>query len=100
MTKAQERAIETLKSTFLEFYGHPEMKEFKDVTIKELATGSVHVTLEVGYIGDEGTMREVMCRDNLSVCIGKRGGYYNYRGKSYYRRMYKSATLVCCHCQW
>lgn len=101
MTKAQERAIEVLKKTFLSFYGYSENKEIKKEMIEELDDGNVYVMLEVGYIGDEGTMKEIFCRNQLSVCIGKQGGYYNYsHSKSHYRKTYSSATLVCCKAQW
>lgn len=101
MTKAQERAIEVLKRTFLGFYGYPESKEIKKEYIEEYDNGNVYVMLEVGYIGDEGTNQEIFCRDQLSVCIGKRGGYYNYAdSKSHYRKTYKNAILVCCKAQW
>ena len=100
MTKAQEKAIEVLKQKFLGFYGHPETKEFKREVIEEY-NGIVFVMLEVGYKGDEGTMREVLCRNQLSVLVGKRGGYFNYsNSKSAYRKTYNSATAVCCDAQW
>lgn len=101
MTQAQEKAIEVLKNTFVGFYGYPEKKEIKHEEIEELENGSVYVMLEVGYIGDEGTMQEILCRDRLSVCIGKRGGYYKYAdSKSHYRKTYKNAILACCGAQW
>lgn len=101
MTQAQEKAIEVLKNTFIGFYGYPEDTEIKKETVKELDNGSVYVMLQVGYIGDEGTSERIFCRHQLSVCIGKQGGYYNYSdSKSHYRKTYSSATLVCCKAQW
>lgn len=101
MTREQERAIEVLEKRFLEFYGHPENKEVKTKTVEEFDTGIVYVMLEVGYIGDEGTMQEYLCRNTLSVLIGKQGGYFNFfKGDGCNRRYYKNATLVCCHAQW
>lgn len=101
MTRAQERAIETLKTTFLGFYGHPEKKEFKKCEVEQFIGDSVRVFLEVGYIGDEGTMGALLCRERLSVLIGKQGGYYDYSSsKSHYRKTYSSAIMVCCKAQW
>ena len=101
MTRAQERAIERLKNTFLGLYGYPETKEFKYEKIEEFENGVVYVSLEVGSKGDEGTLASIICRNNLSVLIGKKGGYYNYSdSKSHYRKTYNSAVDVCCRAQW
>lgn len=101
LTKAQERSIEILKRAFLGFYGYPENKEIKEETIEEIGNGNVYVMLQVGYIGDEGTGKEIFCRHQLSVCVGKQGGYYNYSdSKSHYRKTYNNAILVCCKAQW
>lgn len=32
------------------------------------------VFMEVGKVGDEGTLASVLCRDNVHLFIGKRGG--------------------------
>lgn len=101
MTQAQEKAIEILKNTFVGFYGYSEEKEIKREEIKELGDGGIYVMLEVGYIGDEGTGQEIFCRNRLSVCIGKQGGYYTYsNSKSHYRKTYRNAILVCCKARW
>lgn len=82
MTKYQEKAIETLKNAFFKYYsyGRPETREFKEIHVEEWdETGTVYVRLEVGQIGDEGTLAECFCRDTTAVCVGKRGGYFSYR---------------------
>lgn len=101
MTNVQVAALEKLKERFLGFYGYAEEKEFKQIKTTDMTDGSVYVFLEVGYIGDEGTMQAIVCRNRLSVCIGKKGGYFNYSdSKSHYRKTYSDATLVCCRAQW
>ena len=101
MTREQERAVAALKEKFLGFYGYPETKEFKAEKIEEIHGGVLYVMLEVGMKGDEGTLASLLCRNTLSVLIGKRGGYYNYsNSKSHYKVRYNSATMVCCNAQW
>ena len=82
MTKAQEMAVENLKNAFFKTfsYGHPEGREFKEVHIEYWEeTETVYVRLEMGLIGDEGTMATIFCRDSTTTCIGKKGGYFQYR---------------------
>lgn len=101
MTRAQEQAIERLVNKFVGFYGFPEEKEVKRKYVKEYDGGTVYVQLTVGYIGDEGTMQEVICRNSLDVCIGKKGGYFKYSdSKSHYRRTFRTVVDVICKCQW
>ena len=101
MTRAQERAIEVLKERWLGFYGHPEMKEFKRELVEEWEDGTVYVSLEVGAIGDEGTMAAIICRNNLSLCIGKKGGYFKHSdSKSHYRKSFSNATYACIGGAW
>lgn len=85
MTKYQEKAIETLKNEFFKYYSNrkPQNYEFKEVHVEEWEdTETVYVRLEVGQIGDEGTLAECFCRDTTAVCIGKKGGYFSYRESS------------------
>lgn len=90
MTIAQERAIEKFKEKALSMYGYPETKELKRFEIIEnTELDYVSVSLEVGLIGDEGTMAAVICRHSYLVSVGKRGGYYGFR-KSGKRVAYES----------
>lgn len=85
MTTAQTKAVETLKKEFFKYYsyGHPETREFKEIHVEEWEeVGTVYIRLEMGLIGDEGTMAECFCRDTTAVCIGKKGGYFSYRRSS------------------
>lgn len=101
MTRMQELAIEKLENQFLGFYGFPETKEIKSKYVKEYEDGAVYIQLTVGYIGDEGTMQEVSCRNSLNVWIGKKGGYYKISdSKSHYRRTFRTVVDVICKCQW
>lgn len=86
MTNAQEKAIERLKNEFFKYYSyHSSHKyEFKEVFIEEWEeTETVYIRLEVGLVGDEGTMAEFYARNMTAVCIGKRGGYFSYRDCSH-----------------
>lgn len=88
MTKSQMRSVETLKKEFFKYYayGLSETHEFKEVSVEEWEdVGTVYVHLEMGRIGDEGTLSEVFCRNETSVCIGKRGGYFSYRESTHKR---------------
>lgn len=85
MTNAQKKAVETLKNEFFKYYayGLSETHEFKEVHIEEWEeTETVYVRLEIGRIGDEGTLAESFCRNRTAVCIGKKGGYFSYRDSS------------------
>lgn len=86
MTDMQKKAVETLKTEFFKYYsyGKPETHEFKEVLVEEWEDcgGTVYVRLEMGLIGDEGTMAEWACRDTTHVMIGKRGGYFGYRERT------------------
>lgn len=77
MTNLQKKALETLEREFFKYYsyGKPESYEFKEKHVEEWEEcgGIVYVRLEIGLIGDEGTMAEWACRDTTSVMIGKRG---------------------------
>lgn len=101
MTRAQEIAVENLKKAFVGFYGYAEQHEIKYEKVEECDGGIVYVSLEVGRKNDEGTMLEVIGRNNLSVCVGPQGGYFKYSdSKSHYRRTFQGTTAVICKCQW
>ena len=78
MTKQQERRIEEIREIMLNLVGYRETKEIKEETIEELFYGAVSMVIEVGTIGDEGTMAEIYCRDRAHVFIGPRGGCYTF----------------------
>ena len=43
----------------------------------------ISVSLEVGLVGDEGTMASIFCRDRVHLFVGTRGGIkYSYRGRN------------------
>lgn len=91
MTNLQKKALETLEREFFKYYsyGRPEIHEFKEKHVEEWEDlGVVYVRLEMGLIGDEGTLAEIGCRDTTHVMIGKRGGYFGYR-----ERTHKKKTL-------
>jgi hypothetical protein len=93
MTKQQEVSLNKLRERFLGFYGHPEKHEIKNEELTEnwAESNMVYVNLEVGYIGDEGTMAAVTCRSNLHVAIGKNGGYYAFRKSG---KMFSCSSLT------
>lgn len=92
MNNLQKKALETLEREFFKYYsyGRPEKYELKEKHVEEWEEcgGTVYVRLEIGLIGDEGTLAEYACRDMTHVMIGKRGGYFGYR-----ERTGKKATL-------
>lgn len=88
MTTAQERSIERIKKLAENLHGHCsasyEIKEFK----VEENEYFVSVIVEIGMIGDEGTMGEYIGRDRAHLFIGKRGGIsypYTSRTGKWYR---------------
>lgn len=78
MTKQQERRIAQIEEIMLNLVGHPENKEIKTKDIEELEGGIVSVVIEVGRIGDEGTLAAVFCRQSAHIFIGPRGGCSTY----------------------
>lgn len=97
MTNAQNKAIETLKSSFFKAFSYKANEyEFKEVFVEEWNdTGIVYVRLEMGLIGDEGTMAEIFARNSTAVCIGKRGGYFSYRDSGKHSYVSLSLTEAC-----
>ena len=96
MTKAQERAIERIKRQAKRDLFFGEEYEFKifEVTENEYF---VSVVLEVGMIGDEGTLAALICRDHCHLFVGKRGGIrYPYHGRKgwTYRRFTGGSMLT------
>lgn len=82
MTRKQQLALESfVNATFDTFsFGHPETHEIKELVITEWEDlNTVHVSIEIGRIGDEGTMASVYARDYATVMIGKNGGYSGRR---------------------
>ncbi|MCR5295137.1 MAG: hypothetical protein K6E30_08230 [Lachnospiraceae bacterium] len=74
ITKAQEKAIAQIKRLAEKEHGtHCNKYEFKEFTVSENEY-FVSVVVEIGMIGDEGTMAEIYCRDRAHLFIGPRGG--------------------------
>ena len=78
MTKEQERKVKEIEKIMMELIGHPETKEIKEEEVNEIGYGIVSMVIEVGEIGDEGTMAEVLCRQRAHIFIGPKGGCYTY----------------------
>lgn len=73
MTKSQEQALNTIKKlTEKHMKGCYNNAEFKMWEVHENEY-FVSVVLEVGEIGDEGTMAAIFGRDHAQLFIGKRG---------------------------
>lgn len=76
MNKAQERAVERIRTGAFEAFDHSrgegkyEIKKF-EVNEHEYF---VSVYAVVGMVGDEGTMAEIICRNKVHFFVGKRGG--------------------------
>ena len=75
MTQAQERALQIIRRCAEEqlFFGGKDKYEFKQWKVDENEY-FVSVILEVGLIGDEGTMASIYARDRALLFVGKRGG--------------------------
>ena len=95
MTEKQARALyRILKGAETFDYsrgaGTYEIKEYK----VEETEYFLSVVLEVGMIGDEGTMAQVFCRDRVHLFVGKRGGITypvtNKRGQWVQRQLSKT----------
>ena len=88
MTKQQERKVNMIREQAENLHGkHSSEYEIKEWKVEENEF-FVSVVVEVGMIGDEGTMASIICRDRLQVFIGKRGGAkipFNTDKKSYYK---------------
>ena len=79
MTKYQERRVAQIEEIMMNLVGHPETKEVKEKSVVELSdTGVVSMIIEVGAIGDEGTLAAVFCRQRAHIFIGPKGGCYTY----------------------
>ena len=78
MTNAQERRIAQIEEIMMNLVGHPETKEIKQKEIEEITENIVSLVIEVGEIGDEGTMAAVFCRQRAHIFIGPKGGCSTY----------------------
>ena len=73
VTNSQAQAlVKILKKaeSFSYSKGEYEIKEYKITDCETFLS----VVLEVGMIGDEGTMAQIFCRDRVHLFIGKKGG--------------------------
>jgi hypothetical protein len=80
MTNAQSRAIERIRQEAQSTLFYGDGYEFKRWNVTENEHFAA-VVLEVGMIGDEGTLAEAVCRDRAQLFVGKKGDItypYNY----------------------
>ena len=77
MTNAQQNTINALRRAMLKRMSLDGLREaevkHEDIDHREGA-GSVFFILEVGVVGDEGTMLEIVGRNRRQFMIGERGG--------------------------
>ena len=75
MNATQEKTIEAIKEAMLkkESLGGLANVEVKYSHVED-AKSFTSFVLEVGRVGDEGTMAEVFCRDRRHFFVGKKGG--------------------------
>ena len=96
MTKAQERAVERIRRQAKQDLFFGDKCEFKLFEVDENPY-FVSVVVEVGMIGDEGTLASAFCRYHCQLFIGKRGGIrYPYHGRKgwTYRRFTGGSMLT------
>lgn len=75
MTQAQETKIKMFTNEVLKIYGKKEKKEVKSKEVKQLSYDEkVFLSIQVGSVGDEGTVKEILYRDTYQIFIGVRGG--------------------------
>ena len=77
MTIQQERRIAQLEEIMMNLVGHPETKEIKEKSIEGLGH-CISMVIEVGEIGDEGTLAAVFGRQRAHIFIGPKGGCSTY----------------------
>lgn len=86
MTKAQEKAVERIKTMAKKdlFFGDNwEIKKFEVTELEYF----VSVYVQTGIVGDEGTLASIVARDSCHLFIGKRGGItYPYTGRNGWTR--------------
>lgn len=80
-TSTLNDVIDFLTKGYLNNY---EVKKLKVTTSENWK--HVFVSLEIGMVGDEGTMAEIVCRDHYQFFIGPRGGMFYYPKHSYNAR--------------
>lgn len=93
MTKSQEKAIERIRKLVeSELYDWREIKKW-EVEEREYF---VSVYVEYGCKDDEGTMAELLCRNDAHLFVGKRGGitYPVYKDGKQVRRQFKGYSIL------
>lgn len=84
-TKSQQRTLNDIIDFLTKGYlNNYEVKELKVTTSEDWK--DVLVSIEVGRVGDEGTMAELICRDHYQFFIGPRGGMFYYPENSHNAR--------------
>lgn len=93
MTKAQEKAIERIRTLVEAECG--DRYEIKEWNIAEFPY-FVSLVSETGLIGDEGTMASIFARDRAHLFIGKRGGitYPVIRNGKQTNRRFKGYSIL------
>lgn len=97
MTKAQEKMVNRIRKDAETMCGNGGY-EIKEWEVKENEWGSVSIYLEIGLIGDEGTMAEYIGRDKLQIFIGPKGGTkipcYTHNKDGSFRNYYEKYTNI------
>lgn len=78
MTRYQEKRINQIEEIMLNLVGYPETKEIKEKSVHDIGHGIVSLVIEVGDVGDEGTLAAVFCRQRAHIFIGPKGGCSTY----------------------
>jgi hypothetical protein len=73
MTNMQQRVVNQIRRDAEKMHsvGNYEIKEWEVI---DHEWGNVSVYLEIGLVGDEGTMAQYIGRDKLHIFIGPKGG--------------------------
>lgn len=93
MTKSQEKAVQAVRQLV-----ERNLTDKQEIKIWEVTECEYFVSLvvEYGYIGDEGTLSAILCRDGAHLFIGKRGGitYPIFKNGKQIRRPFKGYSIL------
>lgn len=80
-TPEHQRIAESLRDALLvQHNAHKDLSKYKPHEVKKFelvhfeGSSRTYVLIELGLVGDEGTMASVFCRDYRHISINKRGG--------------------------
>ena len=105
MTKSQEQVVEWTKQEAEKLArDHYHQGEVKEVSFKELDTGTILVKFCVGPLGDEYNVYARLCREYGYFFVGKKGGiqYTTHKrdDKKLFHRIKKyPGLLLFIHCE-